>query len=220
MTLPTLIQNYQKGVAISKLKQTYSQLSNGMELAAAEFDTLPINKWSCDAGAPEFTYNQENCFHIAVEKVAAKMYPRPDTADHIFCYEGKDYNSYKTPNGNTFSYGTSTYNWSAQMPNGACVVWYAYAWNGNAGGRVYIDIDGPYKGYNTWGKDTFAFEYTSGNIGTGMGPNGRSLLPWSAAKPMSHITGTTEGCSKNASGLNCAAYIMLKGWTMPDNYPW
>lgn len=36
MTLPTLISNYQKSVALNRLKQTYAQIMVGIEAVAAE----------------------------------------------------------------------------------------------------------------------------------------------------------------------------------------
>jgi len=48
MTLPALIQNYQKGVVLNRLKQTYAQVQTAIDtVAARDFDGLPLHQWSC-----------------------------------------------------------------------------------------------------------------------------------------------------------------------------
>ena len=234
MTLPALIQNYQKHIALNKLKQTYAQISTGIEAVAAEFDTLPMHNWSCNEGWAEGQYNQENCFYLVFEKIGAKMYPQATETDKTMCYEGKPYNKYKYATNFGTEYATTdgfnTYSWSAQMPNGACVLWLAYAWTGSNAGKFFIDIDGPYKGYNTFGKDLFVFSYAAGHNGKGLGANGHSIYPTcfsyenndTARIKMctsSEAGWGVEGCI-NGNRMNCAAYIMVNGWTMPKNYPW
>ncbi|MEE3349037.1 MAG: type II secretion system protein [Candidatus Gastranaerophilaceae bacterium] len=229
MTLPTLIQNHKKNVNLNLLKQTYSQISNAVELVSAEFDTLPMHKWSCNEGWAEGQYNQENCFYLAMEKVAAKMYPQVDDAKHAFCYEGKDYTPHQFLKGGEFL--PMAYSWSAQMPNGACVLWHAHAWNGDYNGTLFIDVDGPYKGYNTAGKDLFLFMYASG--ARGLGPNGRTIYPYGfgienytgepvvvTSPTVNGMKGSINGCSKDGLGRYCAGLIFLSGWTMPKDYPW
>ena len=234
LTLPALIQNYQKHIALNKLKQTYAQISTGIEAVAAEFDTLPMHNWSCNEGWAEGQYNQENCFYLVFEKIGAKMYPQATETDKTMCYEGKPYNKYKYATNFGTEYATTdgfnTYSWSAQMPNGACVLWLAYAWTGSNAGKFFIDIDGPYKGYNTFGKDLFVFSYAAGHNGKGLGANGHSIYPtgfsYENGDPSrikmptsSQAAYGVEACV-NGNRMNCAAYIMVNGWTMPKNYPW
>ena len=229
MTLPALIQNYQKGVALNRLKQTFSQLQTGAEAVSAEFDTLPMHKWSCDNGGTEFDYSQESCFHLVPKKMGAKMYERVADADKVMCYEGKPYRPYKNLRGadlNPFS----TYSWSAQMPNGACVLWMAYAYTGNDRGVFYIDVDGPYSGYNTLGKDLFYFKYSRTNDGHGLGNSGWMLFPGSSNVDGADAQDVTlwnnnnirAGCGKgrNSDGYTCSAKIMRDGWQMDRDYPW
>lgn len=238
MTLPALIQNYQKGVALNRLKQTFSQVATAVEAVGADFDTLPIHQWSCKEGfGDEYTYNQESCFYLAMEKVAQKMYGKADSLSHVFCYEGKEYRPYKSLDGNTgfFETGGSIVvagSWSAKMPNGACVVWNPWAWANDASGTFVIDVDGPYSGYNTMGKDVFIYRYARANTGKGLGPNGRSLYPLGfdcdddECKSVSPwiYNSLKNGCTKNTGFLNfgktCAARIMLDGWQMAKDYPW
>lgn len=218
MTLPTLIQNYQKGVALNRLKQSYSQLLTGLEAVSAEFDTLPIERWSCQEGPGDKDYDQESCFYLVPQKIGAKMYERVADADQVMCYEGKPYRQYKYRNGNNVTF--TTYSWSAQLPNGACVWWAAYAWTGDQRGSLMIDVDGPYSGYNMAGRDLFFFSYAEPNSGRGLGNNGRSLVPSMTGDPLD--VAIQRGCSnKNQSGVTCAARIIYRdSWQMTSGYPW
>lgn len=231
MTLPTLIQGYQKSVALNKLKQTYAQLSTGAEAVAADFDALPMHQWSCNEGWAEGQYNQENCFYLVLEKLGAKMYPQASETEKTMCYQGEAYPAYKYNYwGESRTRGFNTYSWSAQLPNGACVLWYAYAWTGSDAGKIFIDIDGPYKGYNTMGKDLFVFGYAAGHNGKGLGRNGRTIYPSGisfenddpAMVKMPTVSQAKYGVQAciNGSREYCAAYIMVSGWTMPSDYPW
>ena len=218
MTLPSLIQNYQKGVALNRLKQTYSQLLVGIEAVSAEFDTLPMHRWSCEEGPGDKDYDQESCFYLVPKKLGAKMYERVEDADKVMCYEGKPYRPYKKLDGTALNPFT-TYSWSARFPNGACILWAAYAYTGDQRGALYIDVDGPYSGYNTAGKDLFIFNYSEANSGKGLGDNGRSIIPNMTGDPLD--VAVQRGCSnKNQSGYTCAARIIRDSWQMTKTYPW
>ena len=229
MTLPALIQNYQKGVALNRLKQTFSQLQTGAEAVSAEFDTLPMHKWSCEEGPGDKDYDQESCFYLIPKKMGAKMYERVADADKVMCYEGKPYRPYKNLRGEDIS-PFSTYSWSAQMPNGACVLWMAYAYTGDQRGVFYIDVDGPYSGYNTVGKDLFTFRYSRPNDGHGLGNSGWMLFPGSSNVEGAEAENVQmwsnydlfRGCSKrqNSDGYTCSAKIIRDGWQMDSDYPW
>jgi len=94
MTLPALIQNYQKSVVLNRLKQTYAQVSTALDAAAAEFDGAPMGQWggTCNNETVDgINYFQDSCFHIAMKKIAVKMYPKPDDFSRAFCYDGKPY---------------------------------------------------------------------------------------------------------------------------------
>ena len=84
MTLPALIQNYQKGVVLNRLKQTYAQITVGAEAAAADQDNTPIHQWQCEESWDANAYRQESCFHKVFEKIGAKMHGRAQSFDKIF----------------------------------------------------------------------------------------------------------------------------------------
>ena len=66
MTLPTLIQNYQKMVLVNQLKRSMSTVSNGFKLAMAddEVDRLSDTKLFQSNTNEEFIYNLKKYFNI------------------------------------------------------------------------------------------------------------------------------------------------------------
>ncbi len=228
MTLPTLIANYQKSVALNKLKQTYAQITVAMDKASAEYDGGPMENWcSGDETIDGITYTRYNqgCFHRAMKEIAVKMYPQPNSVNHAFCYDGKEYRQYTTMNGVSTSFTNTnqqvtTGSWSAKLPNGACVVWNALYKN-QASGRLLIDIDGPYAGYNRVGKDVFIFSYirSEDNIRPrGVGNNGHSLVFLdSSNKTRNQLK---QSCASDYWGNTCSALIIWDGWQIKSDYPW
>ncbi len=224
MTLPALIQNHQKSVALNKLKQTYAQILVAAEAVAADNDNTPMHQWKCNESWSEGAYIQESCFYLVFEKMGARMHGRAKSMDQVFCYQDKPYRQYTILNGTIGNFNTngkiiSDYSWSATMPNGACVVWMAYAWTGDARGAMVIDIDGPYAGYNRIGRDVFLFNYVQANSGAGLGNDGRTIFPNGHGGTRN---GIKNSCRKDGwgSGSSCAALIMNDNWQMKSDYPW
>ena len=226
MTLPALIQNYQKGVVLNRLKQTYAQIAVGAEAAAADQDNTPIHQWQCDESWADGAYMQESCFYKVFEKIGAKLYPQAPSQDKIFCYEDKPYREYTQMNGIVGDFAipgkfVHPYSWSAKMPNGACVVWTAYAHTGDARGRLVIDVDGPYSGPNRLGRDTFLFQYCEANSGRGLGNDGRTVIANGQGGNRNQLK---NGCKKAdgiwGAGTQCAALIISDNWQIKNDYPW
>ena len=230
MTLPALIQNYQKGVALNRLKQTYAQVQTAIDtVAARDFDGLPLHQWSCD-GQTKFSGVRswgerygDACLYLAIQEIAVKMYPQPDSIEHAMCYEeGREYRPYTGLGGGTseFSDGNklSTAGISALLPNGACVRWHWAAHAFNARSTIVFDIDGPYSGYNQYGKDVFKYYYSTPNTGIGRGANGRLLEAHNQGARRSDLK---NYCKKNQDWANsCEALILNDGWQMKSDYPW
>ena len=237
MTLPTLIQNYQKGVALNRLKQTYSQIQNAVELVASENDGNPMNQWGCpqmdytdpDTGITYWMPWTQACFYMAMKKIAVKMYPRPDDVSHAFCYEGREYRPYTDINGDrnvrwqTNGNLLHTRAYSAKLPNGACVVWHPAIGSHDAGGSLIIDVDGSDAGFNSSGKDVFFFSYVTNGGAAPYGTHGRSIIPGRMGDGAKTRAQLKEKCSKlqeGACGTECATLIINDSWQMKSDYPW
>ncbi|MBR6099288.1 type II secretion system protein [bacterium] len=237
LTLPMLIQNYQKGVALNRLKQTYAQILNAVEITAAENDAGPMGTWGCprtdftdpDTGVYYWMPWTQACFYMAMKKIAVKMYPRPDDVSHAFCFEGDEYRPYTALDGTRGRWNTNgnmlhTGGYSAKLPNGACVVWHPAVGSHDAGGSLIIDVDGSYAGFNRAGKDVFVFSYlVNGSNASTYGKNGRTILPGRHGSEEKTRAQLKEKCSKAQSGANgteCSALIMYDGWQIKPDYPW
>lgn len=234
MTLPTLIQNHQKSVALNRLRQTYSQIQNAVELIAAEYDGGPMEHWSCPSNDPDTGINYTNaslyqrCFYIAMKKIAVKMYPRPDDVSHAFCYEGREYRPYTAINGERGRWNTNgqllhVNGYSAKLPNGACVVWHPGTTANDASGLLIIDVDGSYSGYNRSGRDVYVFSYLRNGNNASLGKHGRSIFPGRTTGDTPKTrTQLLQGCNRGtgANGFECSALIVNDSWQMKSDYPW
>ena len=225
MTLPTLIQGYQKSVAANRLKQAYAQITVAMDKASAEYDGGPMENWcSGDETIDGVTFSKfhQGCFHRAMKEIAVKLYPPPDDVRHAACYEGTEYRPYTAMDGSTDRFTAnhmhfSTESWSAKLPSGACVIWNG-VYTHDASGKVWIDIDGPYAGFNRMGKDLFYFSYAYGrdNVAHGNGQNGRSLTVGYQGYNRSDLA---RWCD-NGVGDSCTPLVVYDGWQIKKDYPW
>ncbi len=228
MTLPALIQNYQKGVVLNRLKQTYAQVQTAIDtVAARDFDGLPLHQWSCDdqtkfSGVESWGDRAgDSCLYLAIQEIATKMY-RTTNVEQAMCYEeGRAYRPYTCLDGSSWCFengkAISTAGIAALLPNGACVRWHWAAHAGDARGSLVIDVDGPYSGYNRLGKDVFSFYYSTPNTGIGMGNNGRTIVPYAQGNTRAQLLNT---CNIRSSGMKCAALIMNDSLQMKSDYPW
>ena len=86
---------------------------------------------------------------------------------------------------------------------------------------ILVDINGS-KGPNKFGRDTFFFSITPIGIVPHSHIDGES---YTKKRTRSELLNGTSGaysyeCSKKARGLWCAALIMTDGWEIKDDYPW
>ncbi len=213
LTLPTVIQNYQKKVTITKLQKAYSILGQVAQKSIA------------DNGAIDFTEG-EKLDATAVEKFF-------DTYWLSYFNEGKVLrssvylnNAYRLLNGEfdgtgiytNFSHGRVLFS----TADGTIYLVFIMKWDfkyddeGNlisqdpvfdSRQRVHVDLNG-LPPPNTLGKDVFMFEID---------------FDKGAVKPYGYYCSTAtinSNCSNKNSGVYCAAKIMKDGWKISDDYPW
>lgn len=204
LTLPTLIKNNAKQETVAKLQKVYSTLSQTTERAV--LDNGPIETWfsASDYGTGAGSLNFANIYMIPYLKITKNC----GIATNADCSEIVHYMG---SNNTTFdAFGTA-------------LIAKFYLSDGTFVGvnfcdqnrvMVHVDLNGPNKGPNTYGKDVFVFDYLSSGqlISSGEGLTREQILD----------TATTWGCNKGQvySGQACTYLIIMDGWQIKDDYPW
>ena len=194
MTLPTVIQNYQKQETVTRLKSTYSILNQVYKISIAE------------NGEPE---NWVPVGEISVEEYFNKYF-KPYIKILKMCETYKDC-GYKTQTpwimleGSQSQTSIGKYdNWvTCVLPNGTVILYMSFINENHAETtHTIVDLNGA-KGPNRFGRDVFRFDRIK-NIG---------FVP-------SGYNSTNIDCTKTTSGAGCAAKIMKDNWQISDDYPW
>lgn len=206
LTLPTVIQNYQKQVTVNKLKKAYSVLGQVAQKSIADngaidfttgekLDATTVEKFFATYWLPYF--NGANAYQD-------KQQPILNNGKSRYKYINGELEVYSIgtiyDNGRIFfttidgaSYAISIMYWK----DGEAVYGYSQS--------VIVDING-IKPPNTYGKDVFKFDI---NFEKGV------------VKPICS-NDETDDINQNCknSGSCCAAKIIRDGWKISDDYPW
>ena len=201
MTLPSVIVNYQKQEALTRLKKSYTTVANALVTAVSEHGD--VDTWNWDE--PESIIKN----YLAPNWTGIEIY----NGD---CRYGTCYCMNKDPNRNQPAVGKyGSYDWpggqgiTSPMPSrvpsvlfmdGSCVIFGKYFEQNT----VWIDINGTYKGDNKVGKDLFTFIIDKKG----------KLTEWNS------YGWCEEGFNNqpSASGLNCGSKIIQDSWQI--TYPW
>jgi Tfp pilus assembly major pilin PilA len=237
ITLPTLIQNYQKKTYVEGLKSGISILSQGFrkiladegvdDLANTEmwkncntetFDTSSDSRKACEATLSKY-------FKVVKFQSQSDLTALGDTTSDYFGYTptcknvvGKT-NKRWYLNDKTRCYGR-TLGITVTLSNGMKAYLYLDSSSSFKIGYVHLDINGE-KGPNTWGRDTFVlYILTNGNV---VGSYDRQYAKaQSEYYPETIYTGewyknySETNCSSTTTtqGLVCSGRIINDGWKM------
>ena len=209
MTLPAVIGNAKKKETISKLKKSYTVLSQ-MVLRAQE-DNGPASFASRKVNEAEtknfFSRYWLPYFNNPVVSAENKLPYKEERAYSLL--NGKKYDSIiKT------DYAGARINFTTLDGTIYHIGMMRWESNGNSSQAIYtttqsiiVDLNGP-KGPNTFGKDVFQFV---------------ADFDTNVVKPLGYdksVKNIKSNCKKNSSGQYCAAKIMQDGWEIKDDYPW
>lgn len=201
MTMPTLIQNYQKSQTINRLKSAYSLLNNAIEMAKID-NGLNVNEWYIpDAEKPEVSDYFAEHYLIPYLKVIK---------DDCKAVDGCSI-SYKRLDGENFTRnGERVFT----LANGTVISVEAINStdlqnDGKFRALLTIFINGLNKN-NVMGHDIFRIELG----GTSADKN--KFLPY-YYRPNAEVV---HDCSKDSGGEGCFGLIMKQGWKITDDYPW
>ncbi len=212
LTIPTVVRNYQKHQTVTRLKKTYSALSNTTNLAIA--DNGPIQGWELTDGAtPQGSLDFAQKYLLPYLKISKNC----ELEITQYCEFGnKPLN--KTDNTRTLGAAYARF----YLNDGTFIAVRSYqdletTTNHKKYAVVFIDVNGQ-KGPNTLGKDVFSFEYLIDCLVPRL--NGK-FVPKHVDLNRATLTSDTGGmCNRNQSGDACPALIMKDGWQIKDDYPW
>ena len=221
LTIPTLISNYNKRQTVTKLKQTYSILSQALTMAQVKdgdpttWDVAGI--YGTTVGDPNF--NREEAIEKFVTKYlvpymkVSKTYGNANASeinyDGFYAPSGAIANAYTRGyylllSNNVLvltSIGTSNCV-GGTNPDGSCVS------TEYRNIIFYVDLNG-YSKPNALGKDVFLMTFNLQNKQFGFYNPGYS-----------NRTSILRNCSTDSSASNCGYLIYLDGWQIKDDYPW
>lgn len=216
LTLPILINTYEKQVTISRLKQTYSILHQAILLSENENGDMKYWDYSADTSGTRFFNQYLKPYITGVEKVSREMQLWKKLDGTIDMSGSAMYSKprYKLPNG-TF---ITVYN--VRMPGTDLHNYYrTNAW-------IIVDING-FQGPNRSGRDVFFFgmyPYMPGapKLTTGIHDQcGSGAFHYNLTREQLLNNGCAT-CNKNYTGAGyaCATLIHKDGWQIKDDYPW
>ncbi len=221
MTMPTLIQNYQKEVTVTSLKKMYSTLTQAAQMYQAQ-NGITYEEFDTSLDGKSFM----------AKYFAPYLHVIKECNGFLDCYE--DY-----PLAIDRNKQYKFINYIVVLADGSYLGVLAIP----SGVLFFFDINGA-KGPNYSGRDIFSFYLINkstivGNEGcastietleSGLYPGGYSgcYVPFTKY-PREELLGTSvhRACNRNAAMLTsgspydaCAAVIMQDGWKIAKDYPW
>ncbi len=190
LTIPAVVNNYQKTQTLTQLRKAYSQLNQAVSMS--ETYNSSIENW-------DFTLSPQEFY----EKYL-KDYLK--TAGY---YDNNEFLKlkYKFVGGGSSVAGITTV-----FSNPATIKMFlrdgtmlAIGDETSTPKTIYVDVNGTKKP-NTWGEDLFVFKFSKT----------KKILPFCTTF---YATGAYS-CTKDNSGFCCSAKIMNEGWQIKDDYPW
>ncbi len=209
MTIPTLVNNYQKQEYVTALKKFYTTTNTALKAMAA--DNGCPGDLSCmkETG----TYELENQF-ASYFKVAKNC--QKSIVAGCFTTETPDH--YEPTSGESVAHLANGYLYTFSTLDGMSVAADIYdncTSSSPSGpfkslcGRIIVDINGP-KVPNRYGRDTFMFYLTNGT-GPMLYPEGGQIANGIGESWWKNDNGCT---STNTKGTACAGRIIEEGWQM------
>lgn len=199
MTLPTLIQNYRKHEAETKLAKFYSMINQAVKLS--EVENGPYTEWNALGRGCNFNEEEGKC--------------EAGSNEAILWYE-KYLAKYIT----VLKVGEKSYNSGA---SNKCVLYFpdgtVFEFNKSAGGFYLSNKDYEQCGGDDekkcLGRKMFIFYFMQSG-------NNKAFEPFDSGKDKyALLNDTTYGCNHTASNkyVDCAALIQINGWKIPKDYP-
>ncbi len=206
MTLPTIINAYEKKCTVVGLKKAYSLFSEVIK--KAELDYGEVSGWDWDL------LTESNAGPTNGEAFINKYFIPYMHVDKVLNF----YNIGKNLDGSSVSSGTSIYLYTPKykLTNEMTFSYFgSWGYTDNHSLIVSIDING-FKNPNRMGRDLFVMTISQKKPYLRLG-YGNSYL-----NSRDLLLKDNGDCSKNykGNGWGCGILIMQDGWKIKDDYPW
>ena len=195
LTLPMIVENYQKQEMASRLKKAYSIVNQAIKLSEVQNDEY--KNWDTDLD-PISYLNKYWLPYFSVNTVC--------TTYSVCGYESNAPWTRYNGGGAYTAFGNDTWRVPFTTSDGML---YSISVNGGteeASSMIFIDINGA-KGPNRFGRDFFMFTRT--NAGT--------IQPFGYDKTDDEVN---SDCQKTGECDFCAAKLMREDWKVNSGYPW
>ncbi len=196
MTLPTLIQNHQKKVTVTRLKKFYTTINQAVKMSEAENGSYQEWEYPIDGDEDARMKFYNKYFAKYLKTTSVESYSQ-DSLDNDGNPNGEVNNFLliKFADGSAMTMRTDV--------NGTDIAYYVYASQvGKSSTRYY-----------------FSFMFNkSGSVGNKSFVEPYSFL-WDGTREhlLSH---PRYGCGKFVANAYCARLIQYDGWQIKDDYPW
>ena len=181
LTLPNLNSSTGDKEKVVKLKKIYQNLNDAVGRAVAVYG--PLDEWNVGISA-----------NIMGERITEfmKLSKNCGTTSNMGCFaKDKTKKLDGNENGSLDSYGEAGPSYRVITADGTSLLLNLFS------PKVFVDIDGPNKGANTWGKDIFGFDINFEQ---------NEVLPMGLN---SNITQFKEDCKTKGSDYNtCATWVI------------
>lgn len=213
MTLPALMQNYQKAQAVSQLKKSYAVFQNAVELIRGDYggsDMLGMPFVHQQFGHPQYFDIGMFWDELSKHLNYSERGEHPTYSTEVkMCLPEDTTKFYKWASGEKQTGWNVVSKWLI-LNDGTCIAINSrggWTWDDSTHVLIYIDINGSDKNPNQFGKDTFMFELKhTGKVVPYGGDHGNDCL--------------SSASGWMATGLSCAKKIIDDGWQMKHDYKW
>ena len=215
MVIPSLLNAFQKHVTVTRLKQTYAQITQAVKLS--EVDNGDFTGW-------DLSKVSSHDFDIESSERVAKTYFIPYMKYTYLCTGKNTYcasYSRKKLSGASDSYSTYYHRLHGLVLQNGVVI---HFWpRGSTTMEIVIDINAA-SGSNTWGKDVFSIVVQKSK-GNGIHTSTKTpagIYLYGEGFSREKMLNNGYGCNKTGqfAGLYCGALIKEDGWKISKDYPW
>ena len=215
MVIPSLINAYQKHVTVTRLKQTYAQITQAVKLSESENGDL--SGWDMSTPHKE-SYDAEASENLA------KKYFLPFLKYSYICDNDESYCNTVSPKyitGGSLSNGMGNYKnlYGIVLMNGVVLKF----WPRKTYSVIILDINGT-SGPNIIGKDVFFIVLYIGSASANIVIKGNKsgVFMYGEGHSREELLTDRYGCTKKGpyAGSYCGALIKEDGWKISKDYPW